>query len=111
MFACRGKPLSRQLGRLKCGLSKRRVVYSSARDTHLVFEDDHEAERLLGDEVDDGLVVLEGDQGHIQALRLVFVLAGTGRWGGIDSGGDIRYCSETPAAGECASETAGGCES
>lgn len=40
----------------------------------LVFEDDHQAERLLGDEVDDGLVVLEGDHGYVQALHLVLFL-------------------------------------
>lgn len=42
--------------------------------SRLVFEDDHQAERLLGNEVDDRLVVGEGDRGYVQALHLVLFL-------------------------------------
>lgn len=61
MCAERCKELLRCQGGLK---------YSS----HLVFQDRHQAERLLGDEVDDRLIVLEGDRGYIQALQLVLLL-------------------------------------
>lgn len=42
--------------------------------SHLVLEDDHEAEWLLANQIDDVLIVLEGDSCHVETLRFVFFL-------------------------------------
>lgn len=56
------------------GLGSRKDVKNMPLIFHLILEDNHEAEWFLANQVDDGLIVFEGDSLHVETLRFVFFL-------------------------------------